>query len=136
MESYKIDPGKGERIIVCADPRFVFINGVARSGKSQFAARFREHGYDVVAFYKPPSPDAARAVCRRSCHAVVEGFVPDYETVARFFEGEPFTYVWMYPNDPRAYLARGGDVAKLRENKELYAAHIEETGGRMFTILN
>lgn len=127
--SYRVDPNKAESIILCARPKYVFINGVPKSGKTSFASRFKQHGFNVVPFGKN-----AKNACNRG-PTIVEGFVKDYSELEDFFPGN-FIYVWIYPNDPKAFLARGGIIADLSENKKIYAEHLDATDSRMLTVLN
>lgn len=129
MESYRVDYEKAERLLTCVRPRIMFINGVFGTGKSHIAEVFKKYGYNVISLDriyerinsdidKIPTIGIRKAVVSEvrahlmrfegTIPIVVEGFIRDPTLVSDIFSDQYdiFTYVYMYPNNPKRYKER------------------------------
>jgi hypothetical protein len=125
MFAYRVDMDRAIKLIECVRPRLCYVNGIFGSGKTYFAEHFKAEGYNVLSLDKiytriqntPLESMRDRLVTEVHSHLrrftgvvpiIVEGFLRDPAIIQDIFseEFEIFTYVYIYPNNPKRYKER------------------------------
>jgi hypothetical protein len=131
--TYRVEIDRAIKLILCVRPRITFVNGIFGSGKTYFSERFKSEGFNVISLDKiyarmhkiADAGDAniVDAEMRRmlvtdiqthlqrfegSVPVIIEGFVRNPMILHEIFTNafELFTYVFMYPNNPKRYKDR------------------------------
>lgn len=110
--SYKTDVEKGFKLIRCISPPIIFVNDPIGIGKSSFVNRFKKEGFSVLTISNEINVGKIHKYLENRKDKsfdhnpiIIEAKIQDEKIISDIFSNEfhNFTYVYIYPNNPKKY---------------------------------